>query len=208
VKHPKQKQIQNKFKTNSNKTENLFSPYPRSESEYQLVHKAQNRNVLLLAGKACNKLPAYGRKKACNPAGLRPVIKTVIFLQGCRARVQYVQFGDLPLQLIAERALFISMAKFARSLVTCHCSLVSCHCSLVSCHCSLVSCHCSLVSCHCSLVSATAIWYLPLQFGILSLQFGILPLILGQKPSGISRRSKSRYQKADKTKSRYDKKPI
>jgi hypothetical protein len=69
------------------------------------------------------------------------------------ARVQYVQFGDLPLQLIAERALFISMAKFARSLVTCHCSLVSCHCSLVSCHCSLVSCHCSLVSCHCSLVS-------------------------------------------------------
>jgi hypothetical protein len=30
------------------------------------------------------------------------------------ARVQYVQFGDLPLQLIAERALFISMAKFAR----------------------------------------------------------------------------------------------
>jgi hypothetical protein len=32
--------------------------------------------------------------------------------------------------------------------------------------------------------------------------------ILGQKPSGISRRSKSRYQKADKTKSRYDKKPI
>jgi hypothetical protein len=64
-----------------------------------------------------------------------------------------VQFGDLPLQLIAEHALFISMAKFARSLVTCHCSLVSCHCSLVSCHCSLVSCHCSLVSCHCSLVS-------------------------------------------------------
>jgi hypothetical protein len=52
-----------------NKTENLFSPYPRSESEYQLVHKAQNRNVLLLAGKAYNKLPAYGRKKACNPAG-------------------------------------------------------------------------------------------------------------------------------------------
>jgi hypothetical protein len=38
-----------------NKTENLFSPCPRSESEYQLVHKAQNRNVLLLAGKAyCN----------------------------------------------------------------------------------------------------------------------------------------------------------
>jgi hypothetical protein len=37
-----------------------------------LVHKAQNRNVLLLAGKACNKLPAYGRKKPRNPAGLRP----------------------------------------------------------------------------------------------------------------------------------------
>jgi hypothetical protein len=52
-----------------------------------LVHKAQNRNVLLLAGKACNKLPAYGRKKAWNPAGLRPVINTVIFLQGCRARL-------------------------------------------------------------------------------------------------------------------------
>jgi hypothetical protein len=110
------------------------------------VHKAQNRNVLLLAGKACNKLPAYGRKKACNPAGPRPVMMTVIFLQGCRARVQYVQFGDLPLQLIVERALFISISKFARSLVTCHCSLVSCHCSLVSCHCSLVSCHCSLIN--------------------------------------------------------------
>jgi hypothetical protein len=58
-----------KTKSGTNKTENLFSPYPRSESEYQLVHKAQNRNVLLLAGKAYNKLPAYGRKKACNPAG-------------------------------------------------------------------------------------------------------------------------------------------
>jgi hypothetical protein len=51
---------------------------------------AQNRNVLLFAGKfagkACNKLPAYGHKKACNPAGLRPVINTVIFLQGCRCK--------------------------------------------------------------------------------------------------------------------------
>jgi hypothetical protein len=41
------------------------------------VHKAQSRNVVLIAGKACNILLAYGRKKACNPAGLRPVIKTV-----------------------------------------------------------------------------------------------------------------------------------
>jgi hypothetical protein len=32
------------------------------------------------------------------------------------ARVQYVQFGDLPLQLIVERELFISMAKFARAV--------------------------------------------------------------------------------------------
>jgi hypothetical protein len=56
---------------NQNKTENLFSPYPLSESEYQLVHKAQNRNVLLLAGKACNKLPRRPtavRKLAILPA--------------------------------------------------------------------------------------------------------------------------------------------
>jgi hypothetical protein len=45
------------------------------------------RLKIVSAGKACKKLPAYGRKKACNPAGLRPVIKTVIFLQGCRARL-------------------------------------------------------------------------------------------------------------------------
>jgi hypothetical protein len=67
-------------------------------------------NVLLIAGKACNKLPAYGRRKACNPAGLRPVINTNISgrLPGKAemARVQYAQFGDLPLQLIAERAQF------------------------------------------------------------------------------------------------------
>jgi hypothetical protein len=36
-----------------------------------------------LQGKHAKKLPAYGRKKTCNPACLRPVIKTVIFLQGC-----------------------------------------------------------------------------------------------------------------------------
>jgi hypothetical protein len=29
-------------------------------------------------------------KNACNSAGLRPVIKFVIFLQGCRARLLYV----------------------------------------------------------------------------------------------------------------------
>jgi hypothetical protein len=45
------------------------------------------RLKIAIAGKACKKLPAYGRKKACYPAGLRPVIKTVIFLQGCRARL-------------------------------------------------------------------------------------------------------------------------
>jgi hypothetical protein len=28
---------------------------------------SKSQNVLLLAGKACNKLPAYGRRKACNP---------------------------------------------------------------------------------------------------------------------------------------------
>jgi hypothetical protein len=32
-------------------------------------------------------MPAYGRKKDCNSDGLRPVIKLVIFLQGCRARL-------------------------------------------------------------------------------------------------------------------------
>jgi hypothetical protein len=64
------------------------------------------RLKIAIAGKACKKLPAYGRKKACNPAGQRPVIKTNISArmpgkaaglrllgkaagQGCRARVQY-----------------------------------------------------------------------------------------------------------------------
>jgi hypothetical protein len=64
-----------------------FQSLPAFRRRYQSVHKAQNRNVLLIAGKACNKLPAYGRKKACNSTGLRPVIKTVIFLQGCQARL-------------------------------------------------------------------------------------------------------------------------
>jgi hypothetical protein len=32
-------------------------------------------------------MPAYGRKKACNSAGLRPVIKLLIILQGCHARL-------------------------------------------------------------------------------------------------------------------------
>jgi hypothetical protein len=64
------------------------------------------RLKIAIAGKACKKLPAYGRKKACNPAGQRPVIKTNISArmpgkaaglrllgkaagQGCMARVQY-----------------------------------------------------------------------------------------------------------------------
>jgi hypothetical protein len=34
-------------------------------------------------------MPAYGRKKSGNSAGLRPVIKLVIFLQGSNAMVQY-----------------------------------------------------------------------------------------------------------------------
>jgi hypothetical protein len=64
---------------------------------YQFVHKGSNHNVFFaIAGKlelnlrpsagksmqCC--MPSYGRKKACNSAGLRPVIKLVIFLQGCR----------------------------------------------------------------------------------------------------------------------------
>jgi hypothetical protein len=32
-------------------------------------------------------MPYYGRKKACNSSGLRPVIKLVIFMKGCRARL-------------------------------------------------------------------------------------------------------------------------
>jgi hypothetical protein len=67
--------------TTFNKTENHFSPYPRSEGDINLYTRSQC-NVLLITGKACNKR----RKKACNPAGLRPVIKTVIFLQGCRGQ--------------------------------------------------------------------------------------------------------------------------
>jgi hypothetical protein len=40
-----------------------FSPYPRSRiNMYTRKYKAQNRNVLLIAGKACNKLPAFCRK--------------------------------------------------------------------------------------------------------------------------------------------------
>jgi hypothetical protein len=70
-------------KREANKTENNFSPYPRSEGDINLY----TRLKIAIAGKECKKLPAYGRKKACNPAGLRPVIKTVIFLQGCRARL-------------------------------------------------------------------------------------------------------------------------
>jgi hypothetical protein len=68
---------------------------------YQFVHKAQNRNVLLIAGKTSNKLPTGLRpekgcnaacrpttvRNACNSAGLRPVIKFVTFLQGCRERL-------------------------------------------------------------------------------------------------------------------------
>jgi hypothetical protein len=32
-------------------------------------------------------MTAYGHKKACNSAGLRPVIKLVIIMRGCRARL-------------------------------------------------------------------------------------------------------------------------
>jgi hypothetical protein len=57
---------------------------------YQFVHKLK----LKMRGKierkwpvkTCNAAcaPAYGRKKACNSAG---IIQLVIFLQGCRARL-------------------------------------------------------------------------------------------------------------------------
>jgi hypothetical protein len=47
------------------------SSLPAFRRRYQLVHKAQNRNVLLIAWKNCKKQPAYGRSKACNPARLR-----------------------------------------------------------------------------------------------------------------------------------------
>jgi hypothetical protein len=79
-----------------NKTENHFSPYPRSEGDINLyTYKVQNFNVLLIAGKACNKLPAYGRKKACNPAGLRLIkgcnmsamLPGKAAGQGCRERL-------------------------------------------------------------------------------------------------------------------------
>jgi hypothetical protein len=72
---------------------------------------------VLIAGKASNKLPANSRKKACNPAGLSygRLLRLYNFCkaagQGCMAMasVQYAQFGDLPLQLIAEHALFIKV---------------------------------------------------------------------------------------------------
>jgi hypothetical protein len=41
-----------------NKTENHFSPYPSSQSTIKFVEKAPNRNVLLIAEKACKKLPS------------------------------------------------------------------------------------------------------------------------------------------------------
>jgi hypothetical protein len=98
-------------------------------------------------------LPAYGRLlrlyNICKAAG-----------QGCMAmaRVQYAQFGDLPLQLIAEQALFIILVVHLLSTehkVTNFIIVVTGQqppraCSLVSCYSSLVSCHCSLVSRHCS----------------------------------------------------------
>jgi hypothetical protein len=127
-----------------------------------LVHKAQNRNVLLLAGKACNKLPA-------GPT----VIKTVIFLQGCRARLHgkgsicavwlpataadcgartfhkhgeiRAQFGDLPLQFsILPLQFGILPVQFG--------------------------------------ILPLQFGILPLQFGILPQQFGILPLQFGILP--------------------------
>jgi hypothetical protein len=65
----------------------IFANYPDPSLPtftYQFVHKAQNRKsyVLLIAEKACNKVC----NAACQPK-LRLVIKLVIFMQGCRARL-------------------------------------------------------------------------------------------------------------------------
>jgi hypothetical protein len=107
-------------------------------------------NVLLTAGKACNKLPAYGRKKASNPAGLRPVIKTVgskAAGQGCRARlhcmarVQYAPLSWWKFKLVW------TIARAA---------------------------HCT--ACMQFGILLLQFGILPLQFGILPQQFGILPL--------------------------------
>jgi hypothetical protein len=69
--------------TLSNKTENHFSPYPRSCINLYtrlkiamqcLVHCGERGKSM----QCC--VPAYGRKKACISAGLRPVFKLVIFM--------------------------------------------------------------------------------------------------------------------------------
>jgi hypothetical protein len=53
---------------------------------YQFVHKVQNRNVLLIAGKTCNKLPTFGRKK---DAMLLPAYGRNKCLQVCRPTAGY-----------------------------------------------------------------------------------------------------------------------
>jgi hypothetical protein len=64
-----------------------FSRNPRSRISLYTVQSSKSQ-CLVNCGESFNtKLPAVCRKIACNSAGLRPVNKLVIFLQGCRARL-------------------------------------------------------------------------------------------------------------------------
>jgi hypothetical protein len=66
-----------------NKTENLFSPYPRSVSDINWYTKLKIAMSCYLQGKlAVNCRPTAVRKLA-----ILPVINAAIFLQGCRARL-------------------------------------------------------------------------------------------------------------------------
>jgi hypothetical protein len=73
--------------TKRNKTENHFSLQSLPAFTYQFVHKAQNRNVLLIAGKTCNKLPTFGQKK---DAMLLPAYGRKKCLQYCRPTAVYI----------------------------------------------------------------------------------------------------------------------
>jgi hypothetical protein len=62
------------FELAGKKTENLFSPYPRSKSDINWYTRLKIAMSCYLQGKACNKLPAYGRKES---------------LQSCRSTAGY-----------------------------------------------------------------------------------------------------------------------
>jgi hypothetical protein len=121
----------------------IISSLPAFRKRYQLVHKAQNRNVLLLAGKACNKCrPTAVRKLAILSAYGR--LLRLIFLQGCRARLH--DKGAICAVWWPATAADCGARTFHKHGEICARSLVTCHCS-------------SLRSTHAVWYPATAVWY-------------------------------------------------